>query len=188
MRQDSLHALRGFSLIELLVVIAIIGAISSIVLTSLQTARERGKVVGAVAQLRELRTVVSMYVTDTRVFPPDCGLTCTTTTDPYRNALGVSGWSGPYHPGVWNLTHPWGGHFSISVGDVTGDGVADVYFFLDEDAPGTDTNNNTGVIPTSALLAIDRMIDDGSLATGKARGDGQGYLSAPGELVMVLDF
>ncbi|MDQ1300002.1 MAG: ral secretion pathway protein [Patescibacteria group bacterium] len=178
----------GFTLIELLVVIAIIGLLSSVVLVSLNTAREKGNIANAVSQLRELRSVVALYVTDTGSFPPDCGLTCTISTDPYRNALGVPRWGGPYFAGVWNLEHPWGGHFTIGSGDLTSDGVSEVYFFLDEDAPGTTYNDNTGVIPTSALIAIDRILDDGNLATGEVRGDGLGYSTAPGELVVLLDF
>jgi type II secretion system protein G len=177
---------RGFTLIELLVVIAIIGILSSVVLVSLNSARERAKVANAVAQLRELRNVVAAYYIDTGQYPADCGLTCTQSTDPYLNALGVAGWSGPYFSaGVWNLSHPWGGHFSIASGDVTGDGIPDLYFFLDEDAPGTDANNNQGVIPTASLQRIDQIIDDGNLSTGRARGDGNGHASAAGELVFI---
>lgn len=180
---------KGFTLIELLVVIAIIGLLSSVVLASLNTAREKAKVAHAVAQIREFRTVVSTYLIDTGAYPPDCGLTCTASTDPYLNALGVSGWHGPYFPGgVYALAHPWGGHFTIAVYDVTGDGQEEVYFFLDDDAPGMNSNDNTGTIPTSALIAIDRTVDDGNLATGDARGDSLGYLSAVGELVFVPRF
>jgi type II secretory pathway pseudopilin PulG len=166
--------------------LAIIGILSSVVLASLNTAREKAKVANSIAQVRELRTVVVLYQTDTGSVPPACELDCTALTDPYLNALGASGWHGPYlSGGVWNLTHPWGGHFTISQGDVTGDGVPELYFFLDEDAPGTDYNNNTGVIPTEALLAIDRALDDGDLSTGSIRGNNLGYAAALGELVFI---
>lgn len=180
---------RGFTLIELLVVIAIIGILSSVVLASLATAREKAKVANAVAQMRELRNVVALYSIDTGTYPPDCGLSCTSTTDPYLNALGVAGWNGPYFPGgVWNLKHQWGGHFTIGYADLTGDGVSEIYFFLDEDAPGTTSSDNTGIIPTAALVAIDKSLDDGNLATGSARGNGLGYASALGEIVFIPTF
>lgn len=178
---------RGFTLIELLMVIAIIGVLSSVVLATVNVAREKARIANAVAQIRQLRTVVELYVNDTGQSPPACGLSCTSSTDAYLNALGVTGWRGPYIAGgVWDLKHPWGGHFTIDLFDLTGDSTPDIYFFLDEDAPGTNANNNTGVIPTSSLIAIDKMLDDGNLSTGFVRGDGLGYLTAPGEMVVLL--
>jgi len=51
----------GFTLIELLVVIAIIGILSSVVLASLSTARNRGNDASVKANLNSLRTQAELY-------------------------------------------------------------------------------------------------------------------------------
>ncbi len=55
---------RLFTLIELLVVIAIIGVLVSILLPALKTAREKGRNVVCMNQLRQLGLAVSMYQND----------------------------------------------------------------------------------------------------------------------------
>ena len=52
---------KGFTLIELLVVIAIIGILSSVVLASLSTARNKGKDATVQAQLASLRNAGEIY-------------------------------------------------------------------------------------------------------------------------------
>ena len=52
---------RGFTLIELLVVIAIIGLLSSIVMASLNTARERARDVRRLADIRQIQTALELY-------------------------------------------------------------------------------------------------------------------------------
>lgn len=56
---------KGFTLIELLVVIAIIGILSSVVLVSLNSARNRGKDTRIIAGVQQLRSMLeSIYSSD----------------------------------------------------------------------------------------------------------------------------
>jgi prepilin-type N-terminal cleavage/methylation domain-containing protein len=61
----------GFTLIELLIVIAIIGLLSSIILTSVVSAREKARRTAALETIRQLQKALEMYATDTGYYPPD---------------------------------------------------------------------------------------------------------------------
>lgn len=179
---------RGFTLVELLVVIAIIGLLSSVVLASLNTARDKGRIAHELQQIHQLQLAAMAYSADTGAFVPFCDLDCTALTDPFLNALGVKGWNGPYFPGgTYGLNDTWGGHFTIGYSDITGDTVPENYVLLDDDAAGTNYGDDTGVIPTASLLDLDRKLDDGNLATGNARGDGNGYGTVVGEIRIIYN-
>lgn len=60
---------RGFTLIELLVVIAIIGILASVVLASLNSARERARNAGYVAQIKEYQKALELSYNDYGVYP-----------------------------------------------------------------------------------------------------------------------
>lgn len=75
------RAPRGFTLIELLVVVAIIGVLSSVVLASLNEARERARDSQRLAEMRSLITGLALYRNEQGRFPshgPDNG--CGTNT------------------------------------------------------------------------------------------------------------
>ena len=54
-------SLRGFTLIELLVVIAIIGILSSVVLASLNSARQKGRDAKRISDVKQLQLALELY-------------------------------------------------------------------------------------------------------------------------------
>jgi type II secretion system protein G len=61
---------KGFTLIELLVVIAIIGLLASIILASLNTAREKGRDARRIADVKEIQLALELYYDANSTYPP----------------------------------------------------------------------------------------------------------------------
>lgn len=74
-------ALSGFTLIELLVVIAIIGVLASIVLASLNSARQKSRDARRIADIKQLQLALELYY-DAQTPPkyPDASVTCDAAT------------------------------------------------------------------------------------------------------------
>lgn len=62
---------RGFTLIELLVVISIIGLLSSVVLTSLNSARAKARDARRISELTQLAKVIAIYYQSTNTAPAE---------------------------------------------------------------------------------------------------------------------
>ena len=71
------QASKGFTLIELLVVIAIIGILSSIVLASLNSARQKGRDARRVSDIKQLQLALELYYDSnpTTGYPTSIGTT-----------------------------------------------------------------------------------------------------------------
>ena len=84
---------KGFTLIELLVVIAIIALLSSVVLASLNTARQKARNAGYVSQIEEYQKALALYYTDHGSYPIISSWACIGTE--YTNSGGYC-WNGGY--------------------------------------------------------------------------------------------
>lgn len=77
---------RGFTLIELLVVIAIIGVLASIVLASLNTARDKGGDAAVKANLANLRSQAALFYEENGNSYGTGGVACTTAGSVFADA------------------------------------------------------------------------------------------------------
>lgn len=96
---NEINSKKGFTLIELLVVISIIGLLSSVVLASLNVAREKANISKAQTEVRTLYQSLISYNLDNDAWPTTCNNIDTVSK-------WNSSWSDGYFPGIG--TDPWG--------------------------------------------------------------------------------
>ncbi len=164
----------GFTLIELLVTIAIIGILSSVVLTSISTARKKAREAKAKTEIKNVHLAISMLEHDTEKWPNGCEIgvvsnpeieldstqagiktrpsiatvnTCSWTAEDIAN------WDGPY---METPVDPWGNSYWFDPDYRPGDNVDGV-----ENCGG-----GTGII--SDIVAI---VSFGPNGTGKNKYD-----------------
>ncbi len=85
---------KGFTLIELLVVIAIIGLLASVVLLSLNSARQKSRDAKRLADVRQIASALELYYNDCQSYPLTATVTLTTALGLSSGAIGSTGCSG----------------------------------------------------------------------------------------------
>ncbi len=137
---------QGFTLIELLIVVSIIGILITVILTGLDSAKDKTKRASSLAEMNSLRNIFLIMELDTDVmvggFPtstcsgtneyslnpasPDCGggLICNTSRVYLAGSTYTysSGWDGPYL-NEKTLTDPWGNYYFFSYNIPCGGGI-----------------------------------------------------------------
>lgn len=83
---------KGFTLIELLVVITIIGILSSVVLASLNSVRQKSRDSRRIADIEKLKVALELYFNSTRNYPDTLGDLAPT----YITAVSVDPLGTPY--------------------------------------------------------------------------------------------
>lgn len=83
---NKFHLKKGFTLIELLVVISIMAILSSIVLTSLASAREKARVSELVQNLKQFQIALEVYKEATGKYPYE-----DSPSDPFMYSVGGGG-------------------------------------------------------------------------------------------------
>lgn len=83
---------KGFTLIELLVVIAIIGILSTIVLVSLNSARQKARDTRRLGDIRQVALALEMYYDDNASYPSVTGCTAANWTGTLATAITTGGY------------------------------------------------------------------------------------------------
>ncbi|MBI4137113.1 type II secretion system protein GspG [Candidatus Roizmanbacteria bacterium] len=170
----------GFTLAEMLIVISIVGVLLIAAAVGGINVLNRSRAEATAHQIQEIEAAVKVYFLDTRSFPPSLSLG--NAANPARNGLltepagGVPGWNGPYISDTQVFEHHWGGAIRwVNEGDTVAhdnDPVNNFFIVLDDDAAGTGSGDNSGIIQTGMLELIDEILDDGNLTSGEVRGNG----------------
>jgi prepilin-type N-terminal cleavage/methylation domain-containing protein/prepilin-type processing-associated H-X9-DG protein len=103
-------ASQGFTLIEVLVVVAVIGLLISILLPSLQRARQQARTGACLSQLQQLMRAALLYQADFRGRLPGSGINDMPLRDEYAAGVRTDwlSWLGTWHPLInRTLSQPW---------------------------------------------------------------------------------
>ncbi len=83
----------GFTLIELLVVIAIIGLLASVVLVSVNSARQKSRDAKRLADINQIAKALELFYNDAAAYPT-CSTSCSQSTPSQIMGIGSAGGTG----------------------------------------------------------------------------------------------
>lgn len=113
-------SVRGFTLIEILVTITIISVLASVIMASLNNARDKAEVASAKAEMDSIRKSMAVMYQDAQLYPNGATSYCrtgagipsnneidlnTANAGLIANGLGWTSWGGPYLPDAIDI---WG--------------------------------------------------------------------------------
>ncbi|MEM8710434.1 MAG: type II secretion system protein GspG [Planctomycetota bacterium] len=165
----------GFTLIELVTVVTIVIILAGVVVPRVSGFSDKAKYAKAANDMKSIKRALEYLYQDVGYFPADAG----NGIDPGLNdasrvpAARRGDWRGPYIE-AWPEVNPWGGayryrHRTVSYFDFDGVGGNEVEVVIRDN------------LSTDIHLAIDEIIDDGSLSTGMARTENGFYRLYVGE-------
>lgn len=197
-KQTASSHMAGFTLADLLISISIITILIIATMVGGINVLNRSRADAIAQQIQEIKQGATLYYLDTHTFPPS--LSVGNAANPAFNGLttqpagGVDGWNGPYAEQNMVAEHHYGGaiRFVNEADTVDHDDdntINDFFIVLDDDAPGTSSGDDSGIIPGNILILIDEALDDGNLSSGEVRGNGcnagtQFFNSACNELMI----
>jgi general secretion pathway protein G len=139
---------RGFTIVELLIVIVVIGVLAALVLNSFSEAQKKARVAQASNDVRSIEKSLAHYLANTGAYP------CFDHTwDDAKERVWSTGYvAWPKNP--WGSMYHWEHNYGASY---AGSGT----YSISIDRPGQEN-----------AQALDGVLDDNNLSTGKLRGNG----------------
>ncbi len=142
----------GFTLMEIMIVVMIIGLLAAIAIPGVTRARQRAQNTRFIADLNVSVRAFEQYAIETGIYPPETAPAV--IPDGMNDYLSKMNWVGPNSVGgSWDWDFEQHG-FRAGVSSFVGANLAD-----------------------ARMVEIDKMIDDGELASGSFRRHDQGYIS-----------
>ena len=150
---------RAWTLIELVMVMVLISILAGISILKFNDVVNASKVSKAVAEVNAIKKAILSYYGDHFCFPADV-------------SAGVDPGLSPDYIDTWPAENPWGGEYEYNYGSYTSfnfDGTAGNEVYIE-------IKKGSSNLPSDACTEVDKLLDDGTLTSGKVKSDGSTYI------------